>query len=167
MAAILPLNVLSLIREATTTEKIFIQSYYKEYAAQTVVLWTFFVGWPGAAHNARVWLNSSIFHKISISADLLMPDSTHILADSAYPLSVFLMCPYRDNGHLTNIQNKFNVTLSSSRVVIEQAFGMLNGRFRRLKYLDMMDITLASRVITASCILHNLCIDLCDETGSG
>ena len=38
------------------------------------------------------------------------------------------------------------------------------GRFRRLKYLDRIDTTLASRVITAACILHNLCIDLYDET---
>ena len=80
-----------------------------------------------AAHDARVWLNSPIFRKISTSADLLMPNSTHVLGESAYPLSVFRMYPARDNGHLTNIQKKFNVTVSSSRVVIEQAFGMLKG----------------------------------------
>jgi len=33
------------------------------------------------------------------------------------------MVPYKDNGHLTQNQNNFNKILSSSRVVVEQAFG--------------------------------------------
>ena len=77
------------------------------------------------------------------------------------------MCPYRDNGHLTERQKNFNVVLSSTRVVIEQAFGLLKGRFRRLKYLDMSDLTLVSHVITTACILHNICIDNNDEIDCG
>jgi len=36
-------------------------------------------------------------------------------------------------------------------VVIEQTFGLLKGRFRRLKYLDMLDIKLAAEVVAAAC----------------
>jgi len=46
------------------------------------------------------------------------------------------MVPYKDNGHLTQNQKNFNKILSSSRVVVEQAFGKLIGRFRKLKYFS-------------------------------
>ena len=39
-------------------------------------------------------------------------------------------------------------------VVIEQTFGLLKGRFRRLKYLDMLDIKLAAEVVAAACWQH-------------
>ena len=66
------INVRRLIREVTATGKVYTQFYYKEYAAQTVD----FVGRPGAAHDARVSLNSRIFRKVSTSSDLLMLDET-------------------------------------------------------------------------------------------
>ena len=43
-------------------------------------------------------------------------------------------------------------------MLIEKAFGLLKCRF------DMKDIDLASRMIIAACILHNLCNDYDDET---
>jgi len=55
------------------------------------------------------------------------------------------------------------MVLSSTHVVIEQTFGLLKGRFRWLKYLDMLDIKLAAEVVAAACILHNLCINNNDE----
>ena len=49
-------------------------------------------------------------------------------------------------------------TLSSARVAIERAFGMLKCRLRRLKNLDMNRIDLIPEVIMARGILHNICI---------
>jgi len=66
------------------------------------------------------------------------------------------MIPFRDNGHLTPDQLKYNKVHSSSRVVNERAFGRLKNKFRRLKYLDMTNIGLISSVVTAACILHNI-----------
>lgn len=43
------------------------------------------------------------------------------------------MTPYRKNGNLTEAQLNFNTILSSSRIVVEQAFGKLFGRFRKLR----------------------------------
>lgn len=57
-----------------------------------------------------------------------MPEEFHLLGDSAYPLDVFIMTPYRDNGHLTARQKKFNKT-----------------DVENLKYY-----------VVAACILHNL-----------
>ena len=51
-------------------------------------------------------------------------------------LHTHLMKPYKDNGARTVAQINFNKRLSQSRRVIENAFGMLKGRFRRLRRLE-------------------------------
>jgi len=78
----------------------------------------------------------------------------HIIGDSAYPLSLQLMKPYRDNGHLTVRQRHFHRKLNSARVVIEHAFGILKSKFRRLRCLHMKKVKNISSAVTACCILH-------------
>lgn len=90
-----------------------------------------FVGKPGACHDASVWRDSGIYRQI-IGNEISIPDKYHLIGDSAYPLDLMLMKPFRSNGHLSNIEKKFNVTLSSSRVVVENVFGYLKGKFRRM-----------------------------------
>jgi len=51
------------------------------------------------------------------------------------------MVPYRDNGHLSEKHKKFNYVLSCSCCSIERAFALLKGKFRRLKYLDVNDLS--------------------------
>ncbi|KMQ86721.1 nuclease harbi1 [Lasius niger] len=60
-------------------------------------------------------------------------------------------------------QKKFNIALSSKRLVIERAFALLKGRFRRLKFLDMNVDEMIPYVIIASTVLHNICLDGIDE----
>lgn len=81
----------------------------------------------------------------------------HIVADGAYPLRGWLMTPYRDNGHLNERQRNFNNKLSANRVVIERAFGLLKGRFRRLNLIDAK-VKTAVEIIMCAAILHNICI---------
>lgn len=45
------------------------------------------------------------------------------------------------------------------RQVIERAFALLKGRWRRLKFLDMNCDNMIPFVILASCVLHNICLD--------
>ena len=78
-----------------------------------------------------------------------IPDNSHMLGDTAYHIMRNLLVGYKDNGQLDARKKKFNVTLSSARVAIERAFGMLKCRFRRLKYLDMSRIDLIPEVIMA------------------
>lgn len=49
------------------------------------------------------------------------------------------------------------------RQVIERAFALLKGRFRRLKYLHMNVADLILYVILACCVLHNLCLEGCND----
>ncbi|KAJ8914798.1 hypothetical protein NQ315_014542 [Exocentrus adspersus] len=88
----------------------------------------------------------------------LLPKEYHLLGDTAYPLDTFIIVPFKDTGHLSREQKKFNLRLSSTRVVIEQAFGRLKGIFRRLKYLNIITLAYFKFVVTASCVLHNIII---------
>lgn len=47
---------------------------------------------------------------------------------------------------------------AGTRQVIERAFALLKGRFRRLKYLDMNRDDMIASVILACCVLHNICL---------
>ena len=61
------------------------------------------------------------------------------------------------NSAMTNNQKTFNYQLSRARIVVENAFGQLKARWRRLLRQNNMDIARVPRVVTACCILHNMC----------
>ena len=73
-------------------------------------------------------------------------------------VSRWLITPYRDNGHLTRQQRRFNTVLSSLRQKVERAIGLLKGRWKKLLFLDHMDLQLTVHLIISTCVLHNLCI---------
>ncbi|XP_067119417.1 uncharacterized protein [Centruroides vittatus] len=121
-----------------------------------------YAGWPGSSHDARVWKNSPLYRHIS-NGTVSIPENCHLLGDLAYPLSSYLMVPYKDNGHLNRKEKFFNKRLSSSHVVIEQAYGDLFGRFRRLKHLHVTQRSNIPKMIISACILHNFCVLQNDE----
>ncbi|XP_067142884.1 putative nuclease HARBI1 [Centruroides vittatus] len=145
------------------------QSYYNRKGRHSILLQIIcdsemriidaFVGWPGSANDSRVWQQSPIYNKFLNESSRYLGDKYYLLGDSAYPLDTFLIVPYKDYGNLTVKQKNFNRKHSSIRVVVEQTIGLLKGRFRRLKYLDMENISSMSKVVMTSCILHNLCIN--------
>ena len=51
-----------------------------------------------------------------------------VLEDPA-PLLPSVMKPYIDNGHLSHDQRKFNYHVNEARVVVEDAYGPLKGRW--------------------------------------
>ena len=44
-------------------------------------------------------------------------------------------------------------------MVIDRPFSLLKGRFRRLKYLDILRIQEIPTVTIVACTLHNICLD--------
>lgn len=116
-----------------------------------------FIGMPGRMHDSRVFRMSPLFHAMNAGRPLI-PRNQHLIGDSAYPLLCNLMTPFRDNGHLTRSQSRYNTKLSSIRSIIERSFGLLKTKFRRLKYLDISDFDLGMQMIASACVLHNFII---------
>lgn len=85
-------------------------------------------------------------------------DNHHLLGDSGYFLTPWLLTPYERRGILNKKQKLYNKKLSGTRVLIENVFGLLKGRWRILKYIDVYSIEKAVKIIISCCILHNFCI---------
>lgn len=117
-------------------------------------------GCPGSLHDARVYRRSRLCAVLN-SGDL--NQDVHVLGDSAYPLQMNLLVPYRDNGHLTEKQRRYNYMHSLSRCAIERAFGLLKGKFRRLRYLDVCTLSAVPNVVVAACVLHNFILQMESE----
>ena len=125
-----------------------------------------FVGCTGKCHNARIFKNSPLYKECQkrsfIPINMLkqinnVELSPLILRDSAYSLENRLMKPYSDLGNLSPDEARFNLALSRSRVVVENIFGHLKGRFQSVA--KRLDTTLEHTVnIVTTCILHNFCI---------
>uniref|UniRef100_A0A8C0J8B7 DDE Tnp4 domain-containing protein n=1 Tax=Chelonoidis abingdonii TaxID=106734 RepID=A0A8C0J8B7_CHEAB len=122
-----------------------------------------YTGWPGKVHDARIFRNSGMFRKLQAGTffpdrkitvgDVEMP--IVILGDPAYPLMPWLMKPY--TGKLDRSKDRFNYRLSRCRMTVECAFGRLKGRWRSLYgKLDVGESSIPA-IITACCILHNIC----------
>ena len=129
------------------------------------------VGWPGSVHDARVFASSSIVKRIKeglLSAGqsisyLGCQIPAFLIGDSAYPLQTWLMKPFANTGILTREQQHFNYRLSRARMVVENAFGRLKARWRRLQKRNDMSIEHIPCIISACCILHNVC-EIHEET---
>ncbi|XP_053394054.1 putative nuclease HARBI1 [Mercenaria mercenaria] len=117
-----------------------------------------YCGWPGSVHDARVLRNSSLFEKAEVNADDTFPHDTHLIGDAAYPIASWLLVPFKDHGNLNKAQKVYNFKHSSTRMVIERAFGALKGRFRRLKYVEIYDLQTCVHIILSCCAIHQLCL---------
>lgn len=123
------------------------------------------VGWPGSVHDARVFANSAVYRKatqglilngnsITISQQSV---SVYLVGDSAYPLLPWLIKPFAHHAALSSAQKTFNYRVSRARIVVENAFGRLKARWRRLQKQNDMDVTNVPHVVQTCCILHNMC----------
>ncbi|XP_011688459.1 PREDICTED: uncharacterized protein LOC105450363 [Wasmannia auropunctata] len=81
---------------------------------------------------------------------------------------MYAMVPFRNNGHLTNLQENFNYCLSSARLAVERIIGSLKERFRiLLDCLPLTDVKKIPEFIVACCVLHNICVLQNDEIPIG
>lgn len=123
------------------------------------------IGWPGSVHDARVFVHSPIYSQITEN-DLLpnKPMSVngvnvplYLIGDSAYPMHTWLMKPFPQSGVLTSEMKQYNYRISRARIVVENAYGRLKARWRRLLKRNDMHVDHIPTVVAAACILHNLC----------
>ena len=124
-----------------------------------------YVEWPGKVHDARVFVNSA-FYKGMVSGTLFLIKKRLIngvevplliLGDPAYPALPWLMKPYPQHATMTRKMEHFNYRQSRARMVVENAFGRLKGRWRcLLKRLDC-DISNVGNIVASCVVLHNMC----------
>ena len=91
-----------------------------------------------------------------------------LLGDSAYigQAFPFIVTPKRDNGALTEGDLLQNSRVSRGRVIVEQAFGRMKCKWRRLRDLQNTRVDTIVMVVMAACFLHNMCIsvhEICQE----
>ncbi|KAJ8935703.1 hypothetical protein NQ314_012680 [Rhamnusium bicolor] len=89
-----------------------------------------YAGEVGSIHDACLFRRSELGRRFG---DLQFPQDGHLLGDSAYSLTTKLLVPYKDNGHLTNIEKNFNKQHSKCRVYIEQTFAYLKRKIPQIK----------------------------------
>ncbi|XP_039311944.1 protein ALP1-like [Solenopsis invicta] len=118
-----------------------------------------FAGYAGLVGDLRIFRNSDFWIEIQLDKQSSFPNDEFIIGDKAYPVLTWCIPPYIDRGQLTGAQKKFNTILSSKQSVIERAFALLKGRFRRLKFLDMNVDEIIPHVIIACTVLYNICLD--------
>ena len=123
-------------------------------------------GFPGNSHDAIIFQSTQLWSDIKegnfipeIAANLngvLVPPL--VVGDSAFPFQPWLMKP-NGNAVLTPEQRYFNYRLSRARMVTEECYGQLKGRWRIL--LRKCEGSKEEvRVATLACmVLHNVCID--------
>ncbi len=109
---------------------------------------------PGSVSDMRALQKTKLFDKLRN-----VPLTYYIVADAAYAVSEKILVPFTGSQRRNPHRDAFNFFLSQLRIRIEQAFGLLLGKWRILR--GPMECSLAnnSRIIMACCRLHNYVID--------
>ena len=132
----------------------------------------FYVGEPGSVHDTRVLHKSKLWDRASKGQILReptvlvegIPFKPFLLGDAGYPLLPWLMTPFLANQSLSQAQQNYNFWHSSTRMVVERAFGMLKNRWRLLLGKSRIrDPSRMCKVVAACVALHNFCLSQSDD----
>ena len=129
------------------------------------------VGAPGSTHDARMLRNTSLFKEI-VDGNKLPKKSFNLedigeiplltIGNSAFPRFPWLIKAYTESPRMTQQQKYFNRKLCSARVVVENCYGMLKGRWRVLYKKTECRLDNLKYVIMCCIMLHNFCISTND-----
>lgn len=111
----------------------------------------------GSMHDSTASQSSSR-HKLLMTTRSWLPPWATVAADNAFQNKMHAITPYSGQG-LTQKENAFNFYLSSCRTTLEQAFGMIVGRFGILWSPLRHDLKKSSLIIVVCCRLHSFIID--------
>lgn len=116
-------------------------------------------GEPGSLHDSRVLRRSKLYHNVQENYEEMFPNHTFLIGDSAYPASQWIVPSFRSHELVSEHHERFNKMHSNTRIVVENAFGLLKNRFRRLlHFTEQTDLNNVTNIVVSACILHNVCI---------
>ncbi|XP_053710278.1 putative nuclease HARBI1 [Synchiropus splendidus] len=126
-----------------------------------------FAGPPGKVCDARM-LRASDFYTTwqeKMGGHSLLGDSAY--TGHAFP---FVISPKCEEAPLTEADEWQNARIHCGRTVVEQAFGRMKCKWRRLRDLQNTRMDAAVMIILAACFLHNMCLgvtEICQEHPGG
>jgi hypothetical protein len=116
----------------------------------------------GCHNDKLLWSHSKVGQKCSSNSSSVIPSGYHLIGDSGYTLYPWLLTPFLDDSD--PVKRRYNYKLSSTRMKIENCFGLLKNRWRILKSELSMKSMHGNVQIVESCIfLHNFCITEGDD----
>ncbi|KAI3446023.1 hypothetical protein Pfo_002688 [Paulownia fortunei] len=128
------------------------------------IFWDVCVKAPGGYDDATHFRDSLLYNRL-ISGDIVwdkavsvrgQPVRPYIVGDWCFPLLSFLLTPFSYNRTGSPSQNAFDEALMKGRKAVEEAIGLLKGRWKILQDLNV-GLNHAPQTIVACCVLHNLC----------
>ena len=122
-----------------------------------------YIGCPGKVHDARVFVNSSLYRKGM--NETLLPDWKRqifgvqvplvLLGDPAYPALPWLMKPYPENASSTSAIRRYNAGLECQlKMLLADLRG--DGDASLIKRMDHQ-LENVPNVVAACVVLHNMC----------
>lgn len=132
------------------------------------------IGAPGRCNDSMIFENSML--KIYLENNTLFKDNAKmfdnvpvpilLLGDSAFRISNCLLKPFPYVPNQSPSEKLFNYKLSKCRRVVENAFGHLKARFRKVGKGLEVNINNVCTIVLACCVLHNLCNESNDHINS-
>jgi DDE superfamily endonuclease len=118
--------------------------------------------WPGSTSDTGAVSKSRFLTSLYVRRDpTLFPEPYMILSDGGFhKRSCFIAPDYQANNRL---EDSVNTSISCARCVVENAFGLLKMKWRRLHQHSIQESTrIIPELVLCACILHNICIDAGD-----
>mmetsp|Transcript_61712 Transcript_61712/g.127487 ORF Transcript_61712/g.127487 Transcript_61712/m.127487 type:complete len:533 (-) Transcript_61712:43-1641(-) len=114
---------------------------------------------PGSVHDAVAFSHSDLYYQLETAG---IAGNYHFIGDAAYGGMVAVATPFTWCGNMKQEHSAFNYHLSSLRIEVECAFGILLQRWGILWKGLRMPLRASTKVISACMRLHNLAIDFRD-----
>eukprot|EP00918_Siedleckia_nematoides_P073861 GHVU01161323.1.p1 GENE.GHVU01161323.1~~GHVU01161323.1.p1 ORF type:complete len:427 (-),score=21.48 GHVU01161323.1:63-1343(-) len=109
---------------------------------------------PGGTNDVVAFAASAMQHMIEC-----LPRGRYVVGDNAYVPTEHLMTPFAGSQRAFPGHDSFNFHLSQLRIRIEQAFGLMVGRWRILKGPLQVKLRHVGKVVMCISRLHNYCIN--------
>ncbi|XP_072943516.1 uncharacterized protein [Epargyreus clarus] len=127
------------------------------------------IGGQGRISDGGIFQNCLLLQKIDTGTINLPPDAPLpgreidvpyvFLCDGAFAIHKHIMKPFPGDHHFNTMERTFNYKLSSSRIIVENVFGILTTVFRIFKKPIEIDRENVPTVTMTCILLHNFLIN--------